>query len=579
MKKNLLFSLLLLLIHLAYSQDQRSFYVNQTHASDINLAQITDGSSDVVVASNLFDSSVSTYELTLKRLDASNSIVWSRTYPSGTLSIRVLDVYADNTYIYITGSIDQAGQKLTMIAKIDASNGDVLDSKYYQIDGTSNHSTGLKIIATNSDATGDGLANDGILVTGFYSNCYSFDRTCSNGGFVLRLDSNLDVLWVIDSESEIPGSTWSYDLINGAVETSDGFVLTGSIIGASQAGFARQSVLACKVDFEGNLIWDSSYLFGNSNDVSVDAYYDAIADEVFMLVNYSNTHMFAVTAFDNSTGNIVTSKSWYAMAQSEADMNYYGFSIMESLDDPDNLVIAGYARSFNDGVTINETNPFLFEFEKSTGDQVGAAYLYNLNHQVATSDEYDFWNGQMPLVYYPDIAIAREEIGDLNVFLLLGYLTNGDGYTEIELLEVNAHKRNSCLNTSLSFSTSELIYSSIITLTIAATTATANAFVINETPVVFSVHSCAFPVGFDGADFENYGDFSVYPNPVQSVVHVKSVKAVLSASVYDTAGRQLLSQKFNDNSITLNVSNLSKGIYVLVLDLGDGFVERKLVIE
>jgi hypothetical protein len=171
----------------------------------------------------------------------------------------------------------------------------------------------------------------------------------------------------------------------------------------------------------------------------------------------------------------------------------------------------------------------------------------------------------------------RENAGIQQTFLLLGYLTNADSYTEIELVEINSLKRNTCLNTTLSFQNQGLVYTSINTLS--TTTATATTLALNDSPVVFSVGSCALPLGIDNVDFEKDVNLSIYPNPSNDVVHVHSEYTVLSVSVYDPTGRQVVSGQFNSNNITINVSELSKGTYVLVVDYGEKTVKRKLLIE
>jgi len=428
----LLFGALFVLSFNGYSQFQTSYYADHKHAHDINITSINDGSNDLLIASNLFDSQSSSHVIHLKRLDANNSVVWSKFY-AGTIlaNARIFDVENYFDFLFITGSVEDGGLRKLFIAKIEAFSGDVLDAEVFDIPGSTFNSTGLKLVPTLSDANGDGNDNDGLLVTGFFSDCNTLDLNCNlNAGFVMRIDLNLNVFWALEMESIVTGSSFDYDIINGATETSDGFFLTGSATGENTFGQIRQAVFAHKIDFEGNSLWDSSYIFGNSNDMSVDAYFDMNTDEVFMLANYSNSHQFAVTVFDNTTGNIVPSKSWYSDSQ---NMNYYGFSILRSVSDPDNLVITGYIREHFSGTTTNETNAFIYEFEKATGNQAGASYHYELYHQVATNDEYDFWNGQMPLVYYPDISVIKVDPAAMSYYATVGYRTNADGFTETEL--------------------------------------------------------------------------------------------------------------------------------------------------
>ena len=58
--------------------------------------------------------------------------------------------------------------------------------------------------------------------------------------------------------------------------------------------------------------------------------------------------------------------------------------------------------------------------------------------------------------------------------------------------------------------------------------------------------------------------FSVFPNPAQSVITVKADSKLIGAvySIYDNTGRVVLSGKLNSLNTTIELSNLSGGIYM-----------------
>ena len=182
--------------------------------------------------------------------------------------------------------------------------------------------------------------------------------------------------------------------MNNVTETSDGLFITGS--GNYEHpifGYVQQCVLAHKLNFQGNWLWDSSYLVGNSSDVSVDAYYDVESDKIFMLCNYSISHSYGVTAFDNN-GSYDASRSWYA--QDPDYMDTYGFTLMPSLNDSNNLIVSGYDREeyWTDGINTlyGETNAFVSEFNKNTGNPVIKNYIYTVENVNSGTDDYNFWN-------------------------------------------------------------------------------------------------------------------------------------------------------------------------------------------
>jgi uncharacterized repeat protein (TIGR01451 family) len=69
--------------------------------------------------------------------------------------------------------------------------------------------------------------------------------------------------------------------------------------------------------------------------------------------------------------------------------------------------------------------------------------------------------------------------------------------------------------------------------------------------------------------------FSVYPNPVQDVLFIKSKEKVVKAEIYDAAGRILNSTSPTNNSI--NVSELAKGNYIIKLSTKDKTVTQKFI--
>ena len=58
--------------------------------------------------------------------------------------------------------------------------------------------------------------------------------------------------------------------------------------------------------------------------------------------------------------------------------------------------------------------------------------------------------------------------------------------------------------------------------------------------------------------------FSVYPNPVKSVINVKADSKLIGDvySIYDNTGRVVLTGKLNSQNTTIELGNLSGGIYM-----------------
>ena len=78
---------------------------------------------------------------------------------------------------------------------------------------------------------------------------------------------------------------------------------------------------------------------------------------------------------------------------------------------------------------------------------------------------------------------------------------------------------------------------------------------------------------------ENLFDISIYPNPVSDgfLNIVSNSNNPLNISIYDLNGREVISQKIVFDSI--DISDLSQGIYSLILSEGKKFTVKKIVVK
>jgi predicted extracellular nuclease len=77
----------------------------------------------------------------------------------------------------------------------------------------------------------------------------------------------------------------------------------------------------------------------------------------------------------------------------------------------------------------------------------------------------------------------------------------------------------------------------------------------------------------------NSNEFSVYPNPSNSKVYLKSVSTFTSVSLVNVLGQEVLTlNNLNTNAATLNVANLEKGIYVVRIKNSDATISNKQIV-
>ena len=575
MKTKLLF-FALILSFTSFAQFQLNYDANvQNNYHDLNIEPAKDGSFDVVMAGNLFDASMSAFVPVVQRLNVSGNTIWTLTFDGTPLGkARIFDIETIYDMVIITGSIDVSGTKRAFAAKVELATGNLLDTIYYEIVSPNFNSTALHISYTNKDIDGDGVTEPGFIIGGFFSNSYAVNTNAMNIGFVIRTDFDLEPYWTIEIDNTA-GNNADYNMVNHITETNDGYFITGS---SNESSTSQQAVLAHKIDVQGNFVWDAGYVIGNSQDVSVDAYYDTATNQIYMLSNYSVTHQFGVTTIDNATGTIIPALSWY---YTNNELNHYGFTIMESIADPDYLMIVGYDRDENwtdssGNSYTSQSNVFVLEFEKSTGNQVGDSYQYLVPHQEPVGDEYNFWNGQMPLIYYPDIATIIDVPGAFASYFDVGYRThNSSPFSQANLFNTLDDKRNFCDRTELFFTPNPLNKTDV-SVSSGLTPNQANPFNFTTTPISPVAWDCESVLSIE--DQGSIQESTLYPNPAQNVIYTTAVNAS-KFTIYDSLGRKVSNGIIQENK-SISLETLKTGLYfITVIDIENNSQTFKIIKE
>jgi hypothetical protein len=60
----------------------------------------------------------------------------------------------------------------------------------------------------------------------------------------------------------------------------------------------------------------------------------------------------------------------------------------------------------------------------------------------------------------------------------------------------------------------------------------------------------------------------MYPNPTSSVFTIEANDTVESVSLFNVLGQEVLTNKFNANTVSLDISNLQTGVYVVKTIIG-----------
>ena len=279
-----------------------------------------------------------------------------------------------------------------------------------------------------------------------------------------------------------------------------------------------------------------------------------------MLANYSAAHYFGVTVMDDVTGAIVGTP-WVATGN---ELDRYGFRIIESISDSNNLVISGYDRD-EDWIDAGSnpqsgmSNVFIHEFNKTTGAPVGATRQYLVPHQEHSPEEFSFWTSQLPVIYYPDMSMQYFQVpGAAPSYLHVGYRTDLSGDTHAELIATDVTLDNECIHLETPLTLSNPTLTNII----------ATSGLVGTMDNILPLASTALPTlqrecmdTLLAVNNPQGQPIEMYPNPTSEYVYFTGVKGH-SYQVMDVNGKIILNGYFDaENSISLK--SLSNGFYFI----------------
>lgn len=78
-------------------------------------------------------------------------------------------------------------------------------------------------------------------------------------------------------------------------------------------------------------------------------------------------------------------------------------------------------------------------------------------------------------------------------------------------------------------------------------------------------------------NIENH--MSIYPNPAEDKLNIVSESTINTVKVYSISGSLVYDNNFNESSISLDVDNLTNGVYVIFIETENGLIREKLIIK
>lgn len=74
-------------------------------------------------------------------------------------------------------------------------------------------------------------------------------------------------------------------------------------------------------------------------------------------------------------------------------------------------------------------------------------------------------------------------------------------------------------------------------------------------------------------------NFRMYPNPTNDFLNLSCTSIIDNIQIYNTLGQLLSKQTSTSNELSVNVSNLSKGVYIVVAQVGATQIREQFIKE
>jgi hypothetical protein len=71
--------------------------------------------------------------------------------------------------------------------------------------------------------------------------------------------------------------------------------------------------------------------------------------------------------------------------------------------------------------------------------------------------------------------------------------------------------------------------------------------------------------------------FSMYPNPANNVLNISAKETIKNADIFNVLGKKVMSVNINKANGSIDVSNLSSGIYLIKYNVNDKVGTAKFI--
>jgi hypothetical protein len=92
--------------------------------------------------------------------------------------------------------------------------------------------------------------------------------------------------------------------------------------------------------------------------------------------------------------------------------------------------------------------------------------------------------------------------------------------------------------------------------------------VVPGVPSIVYIDNIYFTSNSLGVKDFTTSNIKMYPNPTSSVFTIEANEIVESVSLFNVLGQEVLTNKFNANTVSIDISNLQTGVYVVKAVIG-----------
>jgi len=517
-------SVISLIVFLSYNISSAQITFQRTYGgngpySDVPGAVIQSNDGGYIIVGYTESFGAGMWDVYLVKTDSIGDTLWTKTYGGSDRDIGYsVQQTNDGGYIVVgaTEIFDIFAGEVLLI-KTDA-NGDTLWTRTY---GGNSRDEGYAVQQT---------ADSGYIITG---------KTASYGAgihdvYLIKTDVSGDTLW-----TRTYGGL-DFDIGYSVQQTSDG----GYVVAGTTNSFGPWSgnVYLVKTDSIGDTLWTRVY---GGSDADEGYCVQQTSDSGYIITG--RTKSFGAGGEDvyliktNANGDTLWTRTYGGL---DFDI---GYSVQQTFDD--GYVIAGYNSNNGTGVYLIRTN--------ASGDTLWTK---------------TYGDGA-------EIGFAMSKTSD-NGYIIAGSTSSFGGGTggNYYLIKTDSIGNSGCKEsgTNTIVGNTATVVSSTATIVGSGAVVSNTATIVGNTTTV-TTDVCDTTIGINEQLTISNEQITIYPNPAKEIINIKGNFDVPATIVlYDLTGRKVLSQHITSNQ-PINISTLSKGLYVWQIKTPDVSARGKFI--